>query len=47
MSPAALTVAIESCLPVACVFYLLVKAVPPALRERVIQRVEAALCPQE
>ena len=47
MSPAALTAAIESYLPVACVFYLLVKAVPPALRERVIQRVEAALRPEE
>ena len=47
MSPAALTAAIESCLPVVCVFYLLLKAVPPALRERVIQRVEAALRPED
>jgi hypothetical protein len=43
LSPAALTAAMELYMPVACVFYLLVKAVPPALRERVIQRVEAAL----
>ena len=42
-SPAALTAEVETCVPVACVFYLLVKAVPPALRERVIQRIEAAL----
>jgi len=47
ISPAALTAAIESCLPVVCVFYLLVKAVPPALRERVIERVEAALRPED
>jgi hypothetical protein len=46
MSLAALTAAVETWLPVACVFYLIVKAVPPALQERVIQRVEAALQPQ-
>jgi hypothetical protein len=46
MPPAALTAAMEAYLPVACVFYLLVKAVPPALQERVIERVEAALRPE-
>ena len=47
MSQAALTATIEPYLPVAYVFYLLVEACPPALRERLIQRVEAALRPED
>jgi len=46
LSPAALAAARELYMPVVCVFYLLVRAVPPALQERVMQRVEAALRPQ-
>ena len=46
LSPAALTAAMELYMPVVCVFYLLVKAVPPALQERVMQRVEVALRPE-
>jgi len=46
MSPAALTAARESYLPIVCVFYLLVRAFP-ALRERLLQRVEAALLPED
>jgi Ser/Thr protein kinase RdoA (MazF antagonist) len=42
MSPAALTAARESYLPIVCAFYLLVRAFP-AQRERLIQRIEAAL----
>ena len=42
-TPAALAAAIELYMPIVCVFYLLVKAVPPALQERVTRRVEAAL----
>jgi tRNA A-37 threonylcarbamoyl transferase component Bud32 len=42
-TPAALAAAIELYMPVVCVFYLLVNSVPPALQERVIRRVEAAL----
>jgi Ser/Thr protein kinase RdoA (MazF antagonist) len=46
ISPAALTAAMESYLPIVCVFYLLVRAFP-AQRERLIQRVEAALRPED
>jgi Ser/Thr protein kinase RdoA (MazF antagonist) len=46
MSAAALTAAIEPYLPIVCAFYLLVEAMP-ALRERLIQRVEAALRPKD
>ena len=42
MSPAALTAAMEPCLPIVRIFALL-GGVEPALRERLIQRVEAAL----
>ena len=42
MSPAALTAAMEPCLPIVCGFVLL-GGVWPARRERLIQRVEAAL----
>ena len=42
LSPAALTAARESYLPIVCAFYLLVRAFP-AHRERLIQRIEAAL----
>ena len=42
MSPAALTAAMEPCLPIVCGFVLLGGAWP-AQRERLIQRVEAAL----
>ena len=42
-TPAAVATAIELYMPVVCVFYLLVKAVPTALQERVTLRVEAAL----
>ena len=44
MSPAALTAAMEPYLPIVRVFILLGGAVP-ALRERLIQRIEAALRP--
>ena len=42
MSPEALTAAVEAYLPVVCAFHLLVGA-EGALRERLIQRLEAAL----
>ena len=42
MSPAAMTAAMESYLPVVCVLYLTVEAFP-AQRERLIQRIEVAL----
>jgi len=42
MSPAALTAAMEPCLPIVCGFVLLGGAWP-ARREQLIQRVEAAL----
>ena len=45
MSPAALMAARESYLPVVSAFYLLVRAFP-AQRERLIQRIEAALRPE-
>jgi hypothetical protein len=41
-SPAALTAAMEPCLPIVCGFVLL-GGVWPAQRERLIRRVEAAL----
>jgi hypothetical protein len=43
MSPVALTAVMESYLPIVRAFFLLVWAGSPALRERLIQRVEAAL----
>ena len=43
VSPAVLTAAVEPCLPIVCVSVLLSGAWP-AQRERLIQRVEAALC---
>ena len=46
LSPAALTAAIESYLPIVCVLFLLGGAFP-ALRERLMQRVEAALRPED
>ena len=46
MSPAALTAAIEPYLPIVRVFALL-GGVFPAQRERLIQRVEAALCSED
>ena len=46
MPPAALTAAIEPYLPSGCVLVLLGEAMP-ALRERLIQRVEAALRPED
>jgi aminoglycoside phosphotransferase (APT) family kinase protein len=46
MSAAALTAARESYLPIVCAFYLLVRAFP-AQRERLIQRIEAALRPED
>jgi hypothetical protein len=42
MSQAALTAAVESYLPIACVIHLL-RGASGALRERLIQRIEAAL----
>jgi Ser/Thr protein kinase RdoA (MazF antagonist) len=47
LSPAALAAAMESYLPIASAFYLLVEAGPAALRGRLIQRVEAALRPAD
>jgi len=46
LSPAALTAAIESCLPISSVLFLLGGAFP-AHRERLLQRVEAALPPRD
>ena len=46
MSHAALTAAMEPCLPIVCGFALL-GGVWPAKRERLIQRVEAALRPAD
>jgi Ser/Thr protein kinase RdoA (MazF antagonist) len=46
LSPAALTAAIESYLPIVRVLVLLGGAMP-ALRERLLQRVEAALRPED
>jgi len=46
MSQAALTAAVEPCLPIVCVFALL-GGVWPGQRERLIQRVEAALRPHD
>jgi hypothetical protein len=46
ISPAALTAAMESYLPIVCAFYLLVRAFP-AQRERLLQRIEAALRPED
>jgi len=46
MSPAALTAAIEPCLPIVSVIHLLWGA-KDGFRERLIQRVEAALRPQD
>jgi hypothetical protein len=43
ISPAALTAAVEPYLPIVYVRFLLGPAASPALRERLIQRVEAAL----
>jgi len=47
MSPVALTAVMESYLPSVRAFFLLVWAGSPALRERLIQRVEAALRPED
>lgn len=47
MSPAALTAATEPYLPIVRVFVLLGPAGSPALRERLIRRVEAALRPED
>jgi Ser/Thr protein kinase RdoA (MazF antagonist) len=47
MSPVALTERMESYLPIVRAFFLLVWAGSPALRERLIQRVEAALRPED
>ena len=47
MSPAALTAAMEPYLPIVRVFVLLVWGGRPAQRERLIQRVEAALRPED
>jgi hypothetical protein len=46
MPPAALTAAIEPYLPIVCLLVLLGEAMP-ALRERLIQRVDAALRPED
>jgi hypothetical protein len=46
MHPAALTVAIEPYLPIVRVLIVLGGAMP-ALRERLIQRIEAALRPED
>jgi hypothetical protein len=46
MSPAALTAAMEPYLPIVRVFVLLGGHLP-ALRERLIQRVEASLRPED
>jgi Ser/Thr protein kinase RdoA (MazF antagonist) len=47
ITPVALTAAMESYLPIVRAFFLLVWAGSPALRERLIQRLEAALRPQD
>jgi hypothetical protein len=47
MSPVALTERMESYLPIVRAFFLLVWAGSPALRERLVQRVEAALRPED
>jgi tRNA A-37 threonylcarbamoyl transferase component Bud32 len=47
MSPVALTESMESYLPIVRAFFLLVWAGSPALRERLIHRVEAALRPED
>jgi hypothetical protein len=47
MSPAALTAAMEPYLPIILVRFLLGPAASPALRERLLRRVEAALNPED
>ena len=47
MSPMALTAAMEAYLPIVRAFFLLVWKGSPALRERLIQRVEAAVRPED
>jgi hypothetical protein len=47
MSPAALTAAMEPYLPIVHVRFLLGPAGSPALRERLLQRVEATLCSED
>jgi tRNA A-37 threonylcarbamoyl transferase component Bud32 len=47
MSPVALTERLESYLPIVRAFFLLVWAGNPALRERLVQRVEADLPPKD
>jgi hypothetical protein len=47
MSPAALTAAIKPYLPILRAFALAERATNPARRERLIQRVEAALRPED
>ena len=47
MSPAALTAAIEAHLPIVRVFFLLGGAARPATRQRLLQRLEADLPPEE
>ena len=47
MSPAALTAAMEPYLPIVRVYALLWPPWSPAQRERLIQRVEAALCSED
>jgi tRNA A-37 threonylcarbamoyl transferase component Bud32 len=47
MSPVALTAVMESYLPIVRAFFLLVWAGSPALRERLTQRIEAALQPED
>ena len=46
MSPAVLTAAMEPCLPVVRVFVILGGHLP-AVRERLIRRVEASLCSED